>query len=272
MVWDQPINNGLELRKMRVLGNRWGAMLTANVLAVANHAEVARAQGLALETLGPMWDVIYGSADKLRPFKDKLAGVREFMLLRPQTRQFLFQRFGYSLPDYGAIHESAPLPTSQFTHVGLIIHGDNNDVLRFYDEVLGLMRVKDTEGVSTYEDSPSGRQIFGIGPGERYFSTNFDDPRSSRTELAKVRSGRLKIIRYPASLEVENAHHLSRPGSLGLSLYTYQVRDIEAYHARVSKSAATNVTPVMTNELGERSFSFVAPDGYFWNLVEKPKA
>ena len=48
MVWDKPTNEGLGLCKMRTLGNCWGAMMTDDVLAIANHAELAKASGQAI--------------------------------------------------------------------------------------------------------------------------------------------------------------------------------------------------------------------------------
>lgn len=46
-----------------------------------------------------------------------------------------------------------------------------------------------------------------------------------------------------------------------------KVKDIQSYHQRVSSSEATEITQVYENEFGENSFSFVAPDGYFWTLI-----
>ena len=269
MVWDRPTNEGLGMCKMRARGNRWGAMMTEDVQAIANHAELAKAAGQEIYFLGPMWDVIYDTGQTFEPFVDQPIGVRELILIRPQSRQFLFQRYNYQLPDYGKISQDAPFRTSQFTHVGIIIQDDSLEVLRFYDEVLGLLRFNDEEWVSTYEGTETGRAIFQISPGEEYYTINFDDPRSSKEDLQKMRSGRLKVVRYPESLTVKDVHELARPGSLGVCLYTYAVRDIIDYHQRVSASTAKNVTSVSVNEFGERSFSFVAPDGYFWTLVEK---
>ena len=269
MVWDRPTNEGLGMGKMRVRGNRWGAMMTEDVLAIANHAELAKASGQEIYFLGPMWDVIYDTGKTFEPFVDQPIGVRELILIRPQSRQFLFQRYNYQLSDYGKISQDAPFRTSQFTHVGIIIQDDSQEVLRFYDEVLGLLRFNDEEWVSTYEGTETGREIFQISPGEEYGTINFDDPRSSKEDLQQVRSGRLKVVRYPESLTVEDVHELARPGSLGVCLYTYAVRDIIDYHQRVSNSTAQNITSVLVNEFAERSFSFVAPDGYFWTLVEK---
>ncbi|MGK7893251.1 MAG: VOC family protein [Xenococcus sp. (in: cyanobacteria)] len=269
MVWEQPTNQGLGLTKMRVRGNRWGAMMSEDVLAIANQAELAKAAGQEIYFMNPMWDVIYDTGKSFEPFIDKPIGVREMMLLRPQSRQFIFQRYNYQLPNYGKIAINAPFRTSQFTHVGLVIQDDSLEVMRFYDEVLGLLRFNDQEWITTYEANETGRAIFQLEPGEEYGSVNFDDPRSSKDDPQKMRSGRLKIIRYPESLTVKDLHERSRPGSLGVCLYTYAVRDINDYHQRVSNSTAENITSVSVNEFGERSFSFIAPDGYFWTLVEK---
>jgi uncharacterized glyoxalase superfamily protein PhnB len=53
-----------------------------------------------------------------------------------------------------------------------------------------------------------------------------------------------------------------------MSLYTYRVREIQTYCDRIQQSSAQNVTNIVSNEFGEMSFSFIAPDGYFWTLVE----
>jgi uncharacterized glyoxalase superfamily protein PhnB len=54
-----------------------------------------------------------------------------------------------------------------------------------------------------------------------------------------------------------------------MSLYTYRVRGLEVYFNRVKASAAQKVTEIVDNEFGEQSFSFVAPDGYFWTLISE---
>ena len=53
-----------------------------------------------------------------------------------------------------------------------------------------------------------------------------------------------------------------------MSLYTYRTPDPEALQARVVAHGATDVTPVLRNEFGERCFGFTSPDGYVWNIVE----
>jgi len=53
MVWEKPVNEGLGLSPMKVLGNRWGAMLTADIYNIQNHAEEAIAQGMPVYYVSP---------------------------------------------------------------------------------------------------------------------------------------------------------------------------------------------------------------------------
>jgi catechol 2,3-dioxygenase-like lactoylglutathione lyase family enzyme len=266
MVWSNPTNDGLKMGSMKVNGNRWATTLTADVLNILNHAEEAEAAGLPVKYTNPQWEVIYNKHRKGRPFIDPAVGVREMMLLQPLTRQVLFERFNYALPNYGQINQSAAFKTSQITHMGMIIQDDSRETLRFYEEILGLLRVRDGDETS-YETSEAARQIFDLQPNERFFVTAFDDPRSSKSDLQVARSGRMYIIRFPASIKLENRFDEARPGCLGMSLYTYRVRGLEIYFNRIQASAAQNLTEIVANEFGEQSFSFVAPDGYFWTLV-----
>lgn len=266
LVWENPTNDGLQMASMKVNGNRWATTLTADVLNILNHAEEAVAAGLPVRYTNPQWEVIYNKERKGRPFIDPAVGVREMMLLQPLTRQVLFQRFNYTLPYYGKINEGAAFKTSQITHMGMVIQDDSKETLRFYEEILGLLRVRD-DVETTYESSEAARQIFDLQPNERFLVTAFDDPRSSKTDLQAARSGRLYIIRFPASIKLAERFDDAQPGCLGMSLYTYRVRGLEDYFNRVQASAAQKVTEIVCNEFGEQSFSFIAPDGYFWTLI-----
>ena len=265
MVWEKPTNEGLKLTPMKVKGNRWATILTSDVLNILNHAEKADQDGLPVKYINPQWTVIY-QAQKGLPFVDSLVGVREMMLLQPLTRQIFFQRFNYTIPNYGTIDQSAAFKTSQVTHMGMVIQDDSKETLRFYEEVLGLLRTQD-DIESTYENASAGRPIFDLQPGERFWVTSFDDPRSSKSDWRLARSGRMYIIRFPEEMELENRFDQAQPGSLGMSLYTYRVRGLKAYFKRITASTAQKVTDIKLNEFGEKSFSFVAPDGYFWTLT-----
>jgi catechol 2,3-dioxygenase-like lactoylglutathione lyase family enzyme len=265
MAWERPRNSGLQTASMRAIGNRWGAMLTADVYAIANHAEDAVAAGLPIRYVEPQRQVIYATGARGRPFLDPVTGVRELLLIQPLTRQVMFQRYGYALPLYGRIDESSPFRSSQVTHAGMVIQG-GPESLRFYDEALGLLRVRDGHE-STYAELAS-RHVFELGMDERYVTTDFDDPRSSGTDPSQSRSGRLKVIRFVSATPLPDLRELSRPGSLGYSMYSFRVRDLDEHRRRVLAGGATDVTLIQTNEFGERSLTFAAPDGYVWALVE----
>jgi catechol 2,3-dioxygenase-like lactoylglutathione lyase family enzyme len=267
MVWQNSTNNGLGMGSMKVKGNRWATTLTADTLNISNHAEEAAKAGLSIKYTNPHWEIIYNKERKSRPFIDPAIGVREMLLLQPLTRQVLFQRFGYTLPHYGQIDENTAFKTSQFTHMGMVIKDDSKETLKFYEEVLGLLRVRDDVETS-YESSLAGREIFDLKPGEKFFVTAFDDPRSSATDLMAARSGRLYIIRFPDSFELESQFERAQPGCLGMCLYTYRVNGLEIIRDRLKASQALNITDIVSNEFGEKSLSFVAPDSYFWTLVE----
>lgn len=267
MVWQNPTNEGLGMGSMKLKGNRWATTLTADVLNILNHAEEATKAGLPLKYTHPHWEIIYNKERKSRPFIDPAVGVREMLLLQPLTRQVLFQRFAYHLPGYGQIDETAALKTSQFTHMGLVIQDDSKETLRFYEDVLGLLRVRDDVETS-YESSLAGREFFELQPGEKFLVTAFDDPRSSKTDILAARSGRLYIIRFPDALVLQSQFERSQPGCLGMCLYTYRVGELAVYGDRLRASQARAITDPVRNEFAETSISFVAPDGYFWTLLE----
>lgn len=267
MQWQQPRNEGLGLGSMKVKGNRWATTLTADILTILNQAEEADRAGLPIRYTMPHWEIIYNKERMMRPFIDPAIGVREMLLLQPLTRQVLFQRFGYALPYYGQVNEQSTFKASQITHMGMVIQDDRKETLKFYEDVLGLLRVRD-DVETTYESSQAGRQIFDLQPGEKFFVTAFDDPRSSVTDWQSARSGRLYVVRFPEAQSLPDRFDQAQPGCLGVSLYTYQVGDLAAYHDRIQASSVQAVTEICRNEFGDRSFSFIAPDGYFWTLVE----
>jgi uncharacterized glyoxalase superfamily protein PhnB len=52
-----------------------------------------------------------------------------------------------------------------------------------------------------------------------------------------------------------------------MCLYTYRVSGLDAYLDRLKASQAQNITNLISNEFGEQSLSFIAPDGYCWTLL-----
>ncbi len=266
MIWEKPVNKGLQMSQMNVLGNRWGATMTNDIYSLQNHAEEAIAQKLPVFLIEPQRAEIYRLEKRPQPFLENYAVVREMCLIQPLTRQILFQRFGYSLANYGKINEDSFFKSSQITHFGMVVYRNQANI-DFYGNVLGLLKVKENTDYDSDYTNPSSRAIFSLEKHQKYGATDFDNPKSSTTP-ANALSGRLKIIWFSPESKLENKFDSSKPGSLGYSLYTYRVRGIENYQQKIKASKATNVTDIRQNEFGEKSFSFIAPDGYFWTILE----
>jgi len=268
MQWERPRNDGLGLDpNLRCVGSRWGVRLTGSVLNIANHAALAKDQGEPVNVIDPILAVIgevTGEA-AARPFAEPVVGVREMVVLQPLYRQVFFERFGYQSPLYGRVDPHCLFQTSQHTHAGMMLATDDHQLLRFYDEVLGLKRWFDAE--RPYGQATGSRTIFGLEPDETHWMVDFDDPRSGHS-LDERRSGKLKIVRFARGSRLADKLDRSRPGSLGCSLYTWRVNDIEGMWKRVHGSGATALTDVLQDEFGTRSFSFAAPDGYCWTLLQ----
>ena len=265
-VWGKPVNEGLGLTRLITPGSRWTSTLTRAVLQLFNHAEAAERANKPIAIVPPQWSEIY-KLDQSEPFLGNIVGVRELIVLQPFTRNMFFERFGYTAPTYGKINEAAKFRCSQVTHSGLVFASDDPHAVQFYGDVLGL-KLTVAEKKTTYEElDQSSRNLYDLKPGELYYGTTVDDPRAGSTPDKAV-SGRMLVRRIPKSANQENLIVRARPGSLGLSLYTYRVSGLASYHAKVKASAAHNVTAIFRNEFGEQSFSFTAPDGHVFTLLE----
>ena len=268
MQWDKPLNAGLGLTEdLRCVGSRWGVRVTSSVLNIVNHVERALGSGAELNLIPPVLAVIgeVSGERSARPFRDPIVGVREMVLLQPEYRQVFFERFGYESPAYGQIDPSSLLRTSQHTHFGLMVASDDPHIFDFYEHVLGLQRMH--EETVPYENATGSRRIFGLRPGEGFHMVDFDDPASGKA-LADRRSGKLKCVRFAADANIEDRRSHSRAGALGYSLYCWRTFEIEALHERVKQAGATSVSDMLADEFDRRSFTFFAPDGYHWMLIE----
>lgn len=264
MIWEKAINEGLGLTPLKAVGSRWGTSLSLDVFNIANHAEDAIAAGLPVYYVPPQGNLINRS-ESFEPFIQANPCVHEMVLIQPLIRQVLFERHDYTVSSSGIVNQDSHFKGSEFVHVGLIVECEH-EKLDFYDQVLGLHRAVNNCESKYSEASRRILELKGPENGEQMLNYYFTAPLPSTTEQPKTRSGNIEVLRFEGSLPNKLSH--SRPGCLGVCLYTMKVRDIESYHQRVSSSEATEVTQVYENEFGEKSFSFVAPDGYFWTLLE----
>lgn len=263
MIWEEPVNKGLELTPLKAVGSRWGTSLSLDVFNIANHAEDAIAAGLPVYYVPPQRNLI-NRPTPFEPFIQANPCVHEMVLIQPLTRQVLFERHDYTRPNSGIVNPDSHFQGSEFVHAGLIVDCEP-EKLDFYDRVLGLRRSVNNSESKYGEASRRILELKRPENGERMLNYYFTAPPVSTADKPSIRSGNLEILRFEGS--VINKLAYSRPGSLGVCLYTMKVKDIELYYQRVNNSQATEVTKVYENEFGEHSFSFIAPDGYFWTLI-----
>ncbi|MSO65812.1 MAG: hypothetical protein EXQ85_08470 [Alphaproteobacteria bacterium] len=143
--------------------------------------------------------------------------------------------------------------------------GADDAALRFYSDVLGLKR--EDLGSRLGKDTKGGRIQFPITGNERVHMVDFCDPRSLDDPQGRLPE-RLKTFRLEPTSVNQDMRSSSRPGHLGVSLYTYRVADIAAARERLKAGGAPRVTDVVADEFGQPAVSFTAPDGYFWTLVQ----
>ena len=260
--WENETGPGAGIVGLLTPGSRWVSSWLNKQFDVYLEALVHRKNG------NPMYIVhvtpLRASTDKLH--MGELSGWSEIVILTPDYRRIFAQRWGEGRPNFGKYNFDSHYQSTQITHVGLVIESDDPTVLDFYPDVLGIEPRAPERYFPPDEVGDGTRLVHNLPVGKGYARTNFGNPSDTATDRRFFKSGSLMMRRMlpdPTNPPVE-----AGPGTHGLSLYTYAVKDIHEYHERVSASRATRVTEVLTNEFGEKSFSFVSPGGADWTLVE----
>lgn len=264
MQWDTPRGAGLGTIPLRTPGNRWAVAKTNAVMEVANFAAALQARGEAVHTIGPVFHPVPEPGRTEEPFADDIRCKREFIFFQPYSRHVLVQRFAHDIPHFGAFNDASRFRASQFTQVGLCVAEADAGALDFYEDVLGLHR-HNVDYVAKKGSMPA--LVVPLGDGELLKESDFDDVRPD-DPAGMQRSGKLRVFRITGDTGGKNVVADSAAGNLGFSLYTYRVTDIAAMRERVIASGATATTSVRPDEFGVPSFSFMAPDGYFWTFLQ----
>jgi hypothetical protein len=253
MVWEHPRNAGLQKSHPFVIGSRWFASLVQDIYAVADAFNDDNDNGGDWIITEPIRGIEF-IGQPATNFYQRFTGVREFFVIGSETRQAFFQRYNYTRPGYGVIAPTSPLGVSEGTHSSIVTA--DHDTVAFYIDVFGLVPANNTRKRSGYQN-PATRKILMLEEGEEFLLSSFMSP---KTEV-----GVLQV--YTSLYSTPNQLEFAQPGVLGISLFTYQVEDIQEFHDRVSRSNARSVTPILSNEFNERSFGLVAPDAMTWVII-----
>ncbi len=260
-------------------GNRWVTQRTDKIFDLTYAYDDDRKRG-GKWVVSDLVRNYLGAAGVGKDFYDRYKGVYEVLVLGEESRQVFFQRVGYETPvAYGTIEEGSPLGCSEFTHGGIVVR--NHDHLNFYVDVLGLIdEGKTLQGTPRKMGSPSGPFMSNIGegyhahtivspnqnPGRIYYAMPKYDYDNITAEGKQV----MDVIK-PTDCQTNQSIDVigkSKPGARGLCSASYKAKEIDALRAKVEASAATEVSALYNNEFDEKSFTFYAPDGVHWTIVE----
>ncbi len=266
MHWDRPLGPGLAMAPLRVTGCRWSVQRTEQLLALWNHVEILLARGAEIRSDGPLLNArTTGSAAKAEPLRRPFPASRNLQLFQPLFQQVVMQRFAIDVRRYGTINEESLLKTSEICHVAVVTRDSTS--VDFYDQVLGFRRGSSL--TVEYNPDSVATTMFELAPGETLTEINFENPRSGQA-AGEILAGRLRAFLLESPQAEIDLRDQSRPGHLGYCCYSSQVTSVEAACGAVAAGRANDVTPVATNEFGESSFCFRAPDGYAWTLLQPP--
>jgi len=262
MQWEHSSGPGLGLTPFKTAGNRWTAAEVLKISRIIAHAKYRRDSGAPIKIFHP--DAVPAPGTSREAFRGVISAAVEMAILQPHYRQVLFERADFPSPLYGRVNSGSMLQGSQFTHCCVVTRGVPRDAFDFYDKVLGM--VKSGNFDTPYNEiGSSGKDIFQLAEGEGFHMHRFDDPRGG--EGLGKRSGRVIFFSFRDSIEMPDLRAASRPGALGLCLYSWRVHDIEKVREAVLKAGATQVSDVLPNEFGEHSITLVAPDSTPWMLI-----
>jgi catechol 2,3-dioxygenase-like lactoylglutathione lyase family enzyme len=268
--WECPLGPGLGFAPLRATGSRWSVHKTDDIMNVFNHAETARQQGHDIRIRGPMSNVRAPARGYTQePFAGPIRASHNFEMILPEARVVAMQRFNVDIARYGTIAAGSLLRTSEGCHMGLVVTGEDFAVFDFYRDALGFKFGKKV--VIAREPGYAPSDFFELSEGESFSERDLEDPTSGAMPETQL-PGRLRVFMIHNARAQPDLRPLSRPGHLGYSLYTCRVHDAAAARAAVlaygRHGGARDVSAMISNEFGEPGFSFTAPDGYAWAIVQ----
>lgn len=260
MRWQTELAPGPGLAPLGTPGLRFSVQRTDDLLTVLTHARIAARQGMPIRIEGPVLNArIERPIAAQRPFEEPAPASYNLQIFQPSFQQVVMQRQGVDTRRLGAIDPSSLLRTTEICHVAIVAANVPVEVFDFYADVAGLCRT--TQRRLEYDADSPATMMFALQPGESLTEIDFDDPRTADGSIAN-QSGRLRVFVLGTSRATASV--TARPGHHGYCLYSLATADVAALREAVRRAPASEVSALMPDEFGAPSFSFVAPDGYFW--------
>lgn len=264
--WDKPLGPGLNMAPLRTHGCRWSVHRTDNIANAYVHGEILRRQGHPIHLVGPHYN--FNLARKLEekhPFAEAVPASGDVLLFQPEAQLVAMTRMNFPVPKYGTINEDAPLRLSEGCHMAIVIQGDDLGVFDFYEDVIGFKRYHQAD--ISYQPGYMPSDMFELTPEESFSEVDFDDPEAGDHPTEHL-PGRLRCFLMRSPEPPDDRLDRAQPGHLGHSFYSVRVRDLQAVHEAVSHSGATKVSDIQADEFDAAAFTFIAPDGFAWAVIE----
>lgn len=259
-------------------GNRWVTQRTDDIFEVTYAYDDDRKRG-GKWLVSDLVRNYLGASGVGKSFYERYKGVYEVLIHGEEAKQVFFQRVGYRVDGYGTVGENSPLKCSEFTHGGIVVR--NLDHIDFYTEVLGLIdEGKTLQGTPRKMGQDSGPFMNNIGEGYHAHTIVSPNQKAGRIyyampiyEYEEITVGAkqvMDVIKYTdcSTNNIVDVIGKCKPGVRGLCSASYKAKDIEELYEKVSKSEVTDLSKLINNEFMEKSFTFIAPDGIHWTIVE----
>lgn len=265
--WNDTPGPGLQMAPLRTAGTRWSVHKTDDLLTAYSHGLTTQLQRKPISILGPIINARSARAiDDQQPFREPVPCSYNLQLFQPESQVVVMQRQHIDVSSYGEINQNSLLRTSQACHVALVHQGFDEAIPAFYEKAFGVVRTGSIQ--LQYDPDSVATAMFNLAPGESLREIDLDDPRCS-ADGVDPQPGRLRLFFLESDLPLPKKHASASPGQLGYCLYSYRTRDPERLRESVISAGAYSVTALLSDEFGRPSFSFRAPDGYFWQILSE---
>jgi len=256
LVWEQPNGPGVGYTSPETIGQRMAVMRTNDIFRLQDIYSEARQGGSKWLATEPVADDLFDLDGGKKDFFNRPVVVRENAVYGDFFNHVFFQRYGYQIPGYGTIDPSTPLQTSEFTHHDFIISTSDMSNMSYLSTALGLIAEEVPVLDGDWQEGP--RSVFQMSPGESHWYQGFVSPNNI--------CGKLKFI-IPTSLKTDRSDRQS-VGQLGITLHSFYTDKIEYVHKLVVQHDLS-VSEILSNEFGERAFTFSDVSGCTWQILEK---
>ena len=244
--WSALAGEGLGAQRPLVTGSRWMGLYTADILELRDSLNDYRSE------VSDRWLSDLVSAPLAHPppsvtLQTPFVGLRETLYFDPDGRVAFIQRGGFDRPGFGTIDLTLPYKNSEGSHANVVQPTGAFDTA-FYKGVFGLETAPYGDAHDSGDEPPTQRALR-LEAGQLF--------RVERLRAPDCPTGLLQV--YSPYFATPDHRVLSQTGQRGLSGYSYRASSVE-------EAALPGVTDyrAATNEFGEPSCTFTAPDGYRW--------